>query len=110
MNSHTLEDRVEFLQFEPVRRILFVLGRDIAGGPGHAGFLVLGALQDHLYSVAFFSHGAIALVSDDLLDDTFLFCLLEHCRNPLPVNRLQCPGRYLEGNPAVLLRDIKTLL
>ena len=61
MYGHTLEDRVEFLQFHPVRRVLLVLGGDIPGSSGHTGLLVLGALEDHLYSVAFLCHLRVAL-------------------------------------------------
>ena len=50
------QHRVELFQFDAIRSILPVLGRDVAGGSGHARILVLGALQNHLYAVAFLGH------------------------------------------------------
>ena len=51
MNRHFLEDGVVFFQLYPVGSVLLVLGGDVARGAGHAGRLVLGALEDHLYPV-----------------------------------------------------------
>ena len=60
VSGHTLEDGVEFFQFHPVGRVLFVLGGDVPGGAGHPRPFVLGAFQDNLYSVAFLCHGRYA--------------------------------------------------
>ena len=61
MHCHPLEDGIKLLYLHPVWGILFILRGNIPGGPGHARFLVLGALQNHLYSIAFLCHDAIPL-------------------------------------------------
>ena len=55
------EDGIELFQFQALRIVLFVLDRNVAAGTGLTTCLVLGAFQDHLYSVAFLCHDKIAL-------------------------------------------------
>ena len=50
------QDRIELLDFHPLRRVLPVLRGHVARGARHARILVLGALQNDLYAVAFFGH------------------------------------------------------
>ena len=47
----------ELIHLKPVRRVLFVLGADVAAGAGKPGTLVLRAFEDHLNAIAFLSHG-----------------------------------------------------
>ena len=61
MYGHSFQDGIVFFQLHPVRGILLVLGGDVTGSSGHSGLLVLRALHDHLYSVSFLCHGAVAL-------------------------------------------------
>lgn len=56
MNSHLLEDRVEFFQLKTLRVVLLVFYRDVAAGAGLTTGLMLGAFQDHLYTVTFLCH------------------------------------------------------
>ena len=56
MKRHFLEDGIEFLQLKTLGGILFILGSDIARHAGHTARFVLGALQNYLYPVSFFSH------------------------------------------------------
>ena len=53
MERHTLEDGIVLSQLKTLGRILSVLGRDVAGRPWHTTLLVLGALEDDLYSISF---------------------------------------------------------
>lgn len=50
------QHRVVLLQFDAIRGVLPVLGGDVSGSSGHARILMLGAFQNHLYTVAFFGH------------------------------------------------------
>jgi len=50
------QHRVVLFNFDAIRCVLPVLGRDVAGRSGHARILVLGAFQNHLYAVAFLGH------------------------------------------------------
>ena len=57
MDRHLPQNRVVFLQLDAVGGVLAVLRRYVTGSAGHARFLVLGALEDDLYAVAFLRHG-----------------------------------------------------
>ncbi len=57
MHRHTLQYGIKFLNLHAVRCVLFILGRDVTRGSGHAALFVLCALQNHLDTIAFFSHG-----------------------------------------------------
>ena len=63
MNSHFLKDRVEFLQFEPVRAILFIFRGDIPRGTRLARVFMLRAFQNNLYPIAFLCH-SIKFIGD----------------------------------------------
>lgn len=56
MSCYSLQDRIVLLKLDPVRSILLVLGGNIPRCSGHTAVLVLGALKDHLDSVAFLSN------------------------------------------------------
>ena len=44
VDRHFPQDRVVFLQLNPIRRVLAILRRDVTGCSGHAGVFVLSAL------------------------------------------------------------------
>ena len=56
VNGYLFEDSVILLQFQTLGSVLLVLGSDVTGGARHTAVLVLGALHDYLYPVAFLSH------------------------------------------------------
>lgn len=62
MNRHALEDRVVFLQLKTLGGVLFILCGDVARRSRLPAFLVLGALQYHLYSVSFFCHDSLNVI------------------------------------------------
>ena len=53
VNSHFLEDGVVFLQLHTLRCVLAVFGRHIATCAWQTAILHLGALKNHLHSIAF---------------------------------------------------------
>jgi len=57
VDRHLAQNRVVFLQLDAVGSVLAVLRRYVTRSSGHARFLVLGALEDDLYAVAFLRHG-----------------------------------------------------
>lgn len=61
VNGHLPEDGVVFLQLHALGRILPVLGGDVAGSAWLTRGLMLGAFQDHLYTVPFLSHRCASL-------------------------------------------------
>ncbi len=87
--SHTLQDRVVLLLFQPVRRVFAIFCGDIAASAGKTGLLVLCALHDHLNSVAFFSHclkflNGAANVQRILTSDTIFFVTFFYPTNLTP--------------------------
>lgn len=56
MNGVLPQHRVELLNFDALGRVLAVLRRNVTGSSSHAGVLVLCALEDNLYAVAFLGH------------------------------------------------------
>lgn len=51
--GNLLEDGVVLLELKTLSGVLAVLGSDISRGAGHAAGFVFGALEDHLYAIAF---------------------------------------------------------
>lgn len=59
MNGYFTKDRVEFFQFQTLRRVFLVLGRDVARRSRHTAGFVLRALHDYLNSITFLCHLSI---------------------------------------------------
>ena len=56
VNGYFFQNGVILLQFQALRSIFLVLGRDIPTGPGFPAGLMLGALQNHLNPTSFLCH------------------------------------------------------
>src|SRR5690606_21343512 len=97
MYGHTLEDRIEFLDLHPLRRVLLVLGGNVPGRTCHPGFLVLGALQNNLNPISFLGHYILFTALLLLLG----FDFLQYGENPFLVDDLQSFGRYIQADPTV---------
>src|SRR5690606_15487712 len=56
MNGYPPQDGVKFLKLQPLGGILFIFGGDVTRHPRKPALFMLGAFQNHLYPISFFSH------------------------------------------------------
>lgn len=56
MNGHTLKNWIVLLKFDTLSCVFLIFSGDVTGSSRLSTFLVLGALKDNLYSIAFFCH------------------------------------------------------
>ena len=70
VNGHAFQIGVVFLELQTLGGVLAVLGRDVTADAGNASTLLLGALQNDLYAVAFcfLCHNSVPFLLVDNLD------------------------------------------
>lgn len=104
MEGVLLQNRVVLLELNALGGILPVLGGDIAAHAGLAGGLMLCALENYLYAVAFLCHDRFRLDSHALGARFF-----QHRRDAPGVDGFNGRGGYFQSDPFALLGDKKAL-
>jgi hypothetical protein len=67
MNSHLFQDGIILFHFKTIRRILFILRRDVTGSARLSTGFVLGTFEDNLNAVAFLCHFTAYLLNPFLV-------------------------------------------
>ena len=113
MNSHFLQDRIEFFQLQSLGGVLSVFGRDVSRRTWHTRSFVLCALHDYLYSISFLSHLRIDYrVVTELFDHNHpgILRFFQNCGNTVLIDSFQCLGRHFQGDPCVFFGYVESLL
>jgi hypothetical protein len=109
VNGVLLHDRVEFLQLDALRSILFVLAGNVTAGTGQSTVLMLSAFHDYLYAISFFSHLLMLLLFTELDCLAFGAEFFYHGEKTIFIDGTDSIRRYFQRNPAVLFNQEEAL-
>src|SRR5574344_722054 len=112
MNGHTFQDGVILLEFHSLGSVLTVLGRYVTACSGQSTLFHFCALQDYLYTIAFFlaCHSLVSYHFNILpVHETFGNSLLQGSIQTYFINHTQTSSTDLQLNPASLLYIVEFL-